>query len=119
MVMCNSITIPESFKKWLLYLLFMCIPLLIISILGTASRTALLILPICGLIWFGFKLLASKNKFYVLIVGLFTIIILTSFGIKFFISLIASLTLSLRRSKFVPDLFETSTEITGLPDNLV
>ena len=42
-----------------------------------------------------------------------------SFGIKLFTSAIAVLTLSFNRRRFVPDLFETSTETTGLPDSLV
>ena len=50
---------------------------------------------------------------------LFTIITLTSSGIKLFISLIALFTLSFRRSRLVPDLLETSTETTGFPDSLV
>ena len=50
---------------------------------------------------------------------LFTIIISMSFGIKLFTSAIAALTLSFNRRRFVPDLFETSTETTGLPDSLV
>ena len=53
------------------YFLFLCIPLMIISIFNTASRTAFLILPMVGLAWFGFKLLASENKLYALIFGLF------------------------------------------------
>ena len=53
-----------------LFLLF-SIPLMIISIFDTASRTAFLILPACGLAWFGFKLLASEKKLYALIVGSF------------------------------------------------
>lgn len=65
-------------KKWTRILLAMTIPLIIITILGTASRTAFLILPICGLTWYGFKLMASNNKFYSLIFGLFFIIIFFS-----------------------------------------
>ena len=65
-------------KKWTRILLAMTVPLLIITILGTASRTAFLILPICGLAWYGFKLMASNNKFYSLIFGLFFIIIFFS-----------------------------------------
>ena len=56
-------------------ILIFSVPLLILGILGTASRTAFLILPTCGLAWFGFKLLASNNKFYALLLGLFTLVI--------------------------------------------
>tara|TARA_Y100000768_G_scaffold310435_1_gene244812 strand:+ start:17710 stop:18948 length:1239 start_codon:yes stop_codon:yes gene_type:complete len=62
-------------KKWIRLLLIFSVPLLILGILGTASRTAFLILPACGLAWFGFKLLASNNKFYALLLGLFTLVI--------------------------------------------
>ena len=65
-------------KKWTRILLAMTVPLIVITILGTASRTAFLILPICGLTWYGFKLMESNNKFYSLIFGLFSIIIFFS-----------------------------------------
>ena len=58
------------------FLLMLSIPLIIYAILGTASRTAFLILPACGLAWFGFKLLASNNKLYALIFGLFSFFII-------------------------------------------
>tara|TARA_Y100000768_G_C23952601_1_gene671007 strand:- start:155 stop:1078 length:924 start_codon:yes stop_codon:yes gene_type:complete len=72
-VVIVSILVENTLKlnKFIRYFLFLCIPLMIISIFDTASRTAFLILPSCGLAWFGFKLLASKNKLYALIFGLF------------------------------------------------
>ena len=62
-------------KKLIRLLLIFSIPFLILGILGTASRTAFLIFPTCGLFWFGFRLLASNNKFYALLLGLFTLLL--------------------------------------------
>ena len=80
LVVIISLLYENTFKlkKRTKILLAMTVPLLIISILGTASRTAFLILPICGLTWYGFKLMASNNKFYSLIFGFFSIIIFFS-----------------------------------------
>ncbi|MDC0080538.1 O-antigen ligase family protein [Flavobacteriaceae bacterium] len=58
-------------NKLVRFFLLFSIPLMIISIFDTASRTAFLILPACGLAWFGFKLLASEKKLYALIFGSF------------------------------------------------
>ena len=74
-VVIVSILFENTLKlnKFIRYFLFLCIPLMIMSIFNTASRTAFLILPACGLAWFGFKLLTSKNKLYALIFGLFVL----------------------------------------------
>ena len=64
-----------AIKKLTKLILILSIPILILGILGTASRTAFLILPACGIAWLGYKLLASDKKFYALILGLFTFLI--------------------------------------------
>ena len=64
-----------AIRKLTKLILIFSIPLLILGILGTASRTAFLILPACGIAWLGYKLLASDKKFYALILGLFTFLI--------------------------------------------
>ena len=52
-----------SYKKLTKLILILSIPILILGILGTASRTAFLILPACGIAWLGYKLLASDKNF--------------------------------------------------------
>ncbi len=73
LVVIVSILFENTLKinKLMRYFLFLCIPLIIISVFNTASRTAFLILPLCGLTWFGFKLLATDNKLYAMALGLF------------------------------------------------
>ena len=60
---------PLKLNSILILFMVCAIPLMIYSIIGTASRTAVLTLLLCGLTWLLFKSLASKNKFLTFILS--------------------------------------------------
>ena len=78
LIIIISVLLENTFnlKKWTRFFLALSIPFLIINIFGTASRTAFLILPVCGLIWLAFKIISSDKKFLSLIFGLLILSIL-------------------------------------------
>ena len=51
-----------AIKKLTKLILILSIPILILGILGTASRTAFLILPACGIAWLSFKIISFGQK---------------------------------------------------------
>ena len=57
------------------------IPLILIAMVGTGSRAAILILPVCGLAWLFFKVIAANNRFLMIMVGsiLLTLITIPTF----------------------------------------
>jgi len=67
---------PLKLNSILILFLVFTTPLMIYSIIGTASRTAVLTLLLCGLTWLLFRSLASKNKFLTFILSSIILIII-------------------------------------------
>ena len=67
---------PLKLNKMVILIGLFCVPLMLNSIIGTASRTAVLTLLLCGLSWIFFRTLASNKKFLTLILTTFILVII-------------------------------------------
>lgn len=80
-VISTFVNNPLKLNKLVILSLLLTLPLMLTSIIGTASRTAVLTLLLCGITWLFFRSLASKNKFltFALSLIILSIIIVPAF----------------------------------------
>ena len=80
-IFSHFINNPLQLSRPIRYILLAGLPLIFIAMVGTGSRTAILILPLCGLSWLFFRVLSANNKFLMIVIGSF---LLTSITIPAF-----------------------------------